>query len=139
MKRGLVVLATLLSAAMAVSAVAGCGSGSATSADGKTFTVKDTDIRAVTGDEFIIELESNVTTGYEWGISGSLNSSVVKKVRSTYVADPNAEERVGAGGVERWTFEAVGKGTATIRMVYARSWEQEAEPANTADFTVDVD
>lgn len=136
MRRSVVMAAVVLSTVLAVSA-AGCGS-SGTSANGKTFSIEDTDIQAKVGDQFVIELESNATTGFQWGISGSLNPSVVSKVRSTYVAGPNAQKMVGAGGVERWTFKALGKGTAKIAMIYTQPWEKTTKPAKSVTFNVTV-
>ncbi len=135
MKRLIFAAAATLSVVLAVSA-AGCGGGM--SADGKTFTITKTKIDAKVNDRFVIELESNATTGFQWGISGSLNPSVIKKVRSTYVAGENPDNKMGVGGVERWTFEAVGKGTGTIVMIYRQPFDKEAKPARTVTFTVTV-
>ncbi len=137
MKRGTILTAAVTVAVTGLLALVGCGGGG-TSANGKTFGVKDSDIQAKVGDRFVIELESNATTGFQWGISGSLDPSVVTKVSSTYVAGPNAQKQVGAGGVERWTFKAVGKGTAKIVMTYAQPWEKTARPARTATFNLTV-
>ncbi len=43
---------------------------------------------------------------------------------------------IGAGGVQIATFEVVGAGDATIKMVYHQPWETEVEPVDT--FTVNV-
>lgn len=137
MRRSSVMAAVMLAGVLAVSAVAGCG-GSGTSANGKTFKITDTSIEAKVGDQFIIELESNATTGFQWGISGSLNPTVVTKVRSIYVPGPNAKKMVGAGGVERWTFKAVGKGTGKIAMIYSQPFDKTAKPAKTVTFNVNV-
>jgi predicted secreted protein len=137
MKRLWITSAALLAAVLTVGFVAGCGS-SGTSANGKTYKITNTKIDAKVGDQFIIELESNATTGYQWGLSGSLNSSVLKKVSSTYVAGPNPKGMTGVGGVERWKFEAVGKGTGTIVLIYKQQFDKASKPAKTATFTVTV-
>jgi len=127
-----------LAAALTLSALAGCGSTSASSANGKTFIITNKSIDAKVSDKFIIQLESNATTGFQWGLSGSLNPSVVEKVSSTYVSDPNPKGLMGAGGVEKWTFKAVGKGTGTIALVYSQPWDKTAKPAKSATFTINV-
>jgi predicted secreted protein len=127
----------VLAAALALSALAGCGS-SGTSANGKTYTITNTKISAKVGDVFIIQLESNATTGFQWGIAASLNPAVVKKVSSSYVAGANPKNLVGAGGVEKWKFKAVGAGTATLGMTYTQPFDKAAKPASAATFTITV-
>ena len=127
----------VLAAALALTALAGCGS-SGTSANGKTFTVTNTRISARVGDVFVIQLKSNATTGFQWGIAGTLNPSVLKKVSSTYVAVANPKGLAGVGGVENWKFKAVGAGTATLVMTYKQPFDKAAKPAETATFTVTV-
>lgn len=127
-------LAVILVLSLVVSLAAiGCGSGM------KTYTQSDTNITASIGDQFVIQLESNPTTGFQWGISGSLNPTVVKKVSSKYVPGKNAQTKVGAGGVENWTFQAMAKGTTKIVMTYARPFEKGTVPAQTVTFNVTVD
>jgi inhibitor of cysteine peptidase len=137
MKRLWLLSAALLAPVLVVTLMAGCGS-SGTSANGKTYTITNTKISAKVGDQFTIQLTSNATTGYQWGISGSLNSAVVKKVSSTYVASPNPKGMTGVGGVEKWKFQAVGKGTGTIVLVYRQPFDKTAKPAQTATFTITV-
>jgi inhibitor of cysteine peptidase len=128
-------LLALIVLALVTSAVAlpGCGGGS------KTYTEQDTSINAKVGSQLVIELQSNRTTGYQWGLSGTPDPAVVKKISSKYVQPENAQQRLGAGGVEDWTFEAVGKGSTKIDMVYTRSFEQQATPAQSFTFDVKVE
>lgn len=127
----------VLAAALALSALAGCVS-SGTSANGKTYTITNTKISAKVGDVFVIQLESNATTGFQWGIAGSLNPAVVKKVSSKYVVGANPKGLAGVGGVEKWTFKAVGAGTATLAMTYTQPFDKAAKPASAATFTITV-
>jgi inhibitor of cysteine peptidase len=124
----LIVLALVAGAA----ALPGCGGGN------KTYTEQDTSIKAKVGSQFVIELQSNRTTGYQWGLSGTPDPAVVKKISSKYVQPENAQQRLGAGGIEQWTFEATGKGSTKIEMAYTRSFEQQAPP-QTVTFDVTVD
>lgn len=131
MKRLSVVLVVAL--VVGVVALPGCGSG------GKTYTEKDTNITAKVGSQFVIELQSNQTAGYQWGVSGSFDSTVVKKISSKYVPGKNSQKQVGVGGVENWTFEAAGKGSTKIVMVYMQPFDKQAAPAQTVTFDVTVD
>jgi inhibitor of cysteine peptidase len=115
------------------SMVIGCGSGGP-----KTYTTSNTNITANVGEQFVIKLASNKTTGFQWSITGSLDTAVVKKVKSAYIAGKSTNNEVGVGGVEQWTFEAVGAGTTKIVMVYSRPFEKGVQPAQTVTFNVTV-
>ena len=136
MKKVFAAVAIVLAALSGLAALAGCGGG--TSANGKTYTISSPNINASAGDEFIIQLDSNQTTGFQWGVAGSLDPSVVKKVSSKYVPDANPSGKMGAGGKELWTFKAVKAGTATIAMTYTQPFDKGATPAETATFKVTV-
>lgn len=122
-------------AALLLAAVAGCGSGNKSSSAGTVNLMKVT-----AGQDFTISLQSNQTTGYQWQLDGPLNEKVVKYVSNEYNAGQSGgTENVGAGGVEIWTFKAVGKGSTEIKMKYARSSEKGAKPAEKRVFKVTVD
>lgn len=87
------------------------------------------------GQDFTISLQSNRSTGYQWELDGQLDEKIVKKVSSTYNEQPGGEP--GAGGVEVWRFEGVGKGTTDIKMKYVRPSES-SNPAEERTFTVTV-
>ena len=112
MKKAAVVLALMI----ALAALAGCG-GTQT-----VYGKEDTDIAAKAGETFTIKLEENPTTGYQWSVSVS-DESVVALDKDEYVPDDKNGELAGSGGVRVLTFKALKEGTATIGMVYERSWE----------------
>lgn len=121
--------------------LAGCGGGDSDggSEDGaRTYTDSSETIEVKVGDEFIISLESNATTGYAWQLTGELDEDVVELVGSEYIPEEGAEERVGAGGIEEWTFKASGRGSTTVSLEYVRSWEEGEPPAREEDFQVQV-
>ena len=82
---------------------------------------QDSVIRARVGEEFTIPLQANATTGYRWMLADSLDASLLTLVRNVYVADPNPERRVGAGGREEWVFAPLAPGETSIWLRYARS------------------
>ncbi len=85
------------------------------------------------GDTFVIALDANPTTGYQWQAE---DNSKVEQVKSKYVAgDSNL---MGAGGTQMITFEATNRGSTTLKLDYARSFESDAKPAQTESFSVSV-
>jgi predicted secreted protein len=105
-----------------------------------TFTDPAVPIRVAAGTEFVIVVEANGTTGYQWALADSLPAGVVTHLSNDYQTDeaPKGNEPVaGAGGRERWRFRAVGAGQASIPLVLRRSWESGA-PVDSARFQVVV-
>ncbi|HWQ21845.1 MAG TPA: protease inhibitor I42 family protein [Clostridia bacterium] len=74
------------------------------------------------GKTFTIALDANATTGYSWRQTIK-DESVVAYVDNAYVAEARDPQVVGGGGTDTFTFKAVGKGTTTITLTYARPWE----------------
>lgn len=110
--------------------VGGCGS------ENVTFTDPDERFEVDPGEEFVVVLESNATTGYSWQLEVEPPSSIVRLVRNVYV-EPDTD-LVGAPGRQELTFEAVGEGTAVVQLWYVRSFDDPPEPAELAEFEVSV-
>ncbi len=89
------------------------------------------------GDEFTLSLESNRTTGYRWVLVQEPDSRVVRLAGTEY--RPSKSRRIGAGGMEIWTFAAVGKGNAVISLQYLRPWEKGIPAVRRADFSIHVE
>ena len=91
------------------------------------------------GQLLAIELASNASTGYAWEVedNGSpvLESAPVPASAAALPASPLA----GAGGTSRWHYRAAQPGTATLRLVYRRSWEKGIEPVRIATYRVVVE
>ena len=85
----------------------------------------------------VVTLESNPSTGYSWELIEDPNSILEQvgdvEFKPVEQTDP---PMVGAGGWEIFRFKAVSTGQMTLNLVYRRSWETDAEPANT--FSIDV-
>jgi inhibitor of cysteine peptidase len=90
------------------------------------------------GQEFTITLHSNATTGYQWSLVGTLDATRVALVGtgSRYVRTEG--DAPGSGGVEIWTFKAVGAGQATITLLYSRPNDPNVPAGSQETFTVDV-
>ena len=87
------------------------------------------------GDTFVIELDSNPTTGYSWSLAKA-EPNIVEKVSSVYQPRRTAERLVGSGGTEIWTFKAIAKGQTTLTFEYRRPWEKGTPPAKEETYTV---
>lgn len=91
-------------------------------------------ISVVEGQTFVIELEANPTTGYEWTAEANANAELVK---SAQIADDTT--MVGAPGMQQLTFRATKAGSSTLVLNYARSFEPNNPPAQTEKFPLTVE
>lgn len=96
----------------------------------------DYPISVAVGEEFVITMESNPTTGYRWELTQQVDQAIVELVDVDFQRRPDG--RIGEGGFDQFTFRAVGEGTAEIAFQYVRPWENDIAPARVATFTVDV-
>ena len=101
-----------------------------------TFAAAQSRIEVANGQQFTLTLVSNPSTGYAWQLAKPVDEKKVKFLRSVFNAPET--DRVGAAGVELWIFEAVGTGETTISLKYVRSWEKDAAPAETADWSIAI-
>lgn len=96
---------------------------------------KENTLTVNVGENFQIELDSNITTGYQWKIAKPLKKSLIKLKSSRYInLQPNV---MGAGGKEIWTFTALKKGKTKINFAYSRAWEK-TKPAKQKIYTVEI-
>jgi inhibitor of cysteine peptidase len=91
------------------------------------------EVKLAVGQTYSIDLDSNPTTGYSWALASPTNG-VFMLVTNTYEPRKTAAGVVGSGGVEHWTFKAVGKGRAELTLEYMRPWEKVA--VNRKDVTI---
>jgi predicted secreted protein len=96
-------------------------------------TTQDSLIQARVGEEFVITLSSNPSTGYQWSLADSIDP-MLRLAGRTYV--PNQPVKVGSGGHERLAFVGVAPGETTIRLRYQRGVQQPAP--QTAEFRVRI-
>ena len=94
-------------------------------------------IKATVGSEFVITLEANATTGYEWQLTSPIDGDHLDLVRSEYIPDETG--LFGSGGRSIWTFKAVKAGKARISFKYVRSWEKDVPPFNEAIYMVNIE
>jgi len=103
--------------------------------DSKTVEIDDSGvIKANVGEEFVISLKGNVTTGYQWSVA---SCEGLNQVSDWYVCDDAGDPpRCGVGGTHYFKFSADNAGTYKITLDYARGWE--SGPVETETFTVIV-
>ena len=87
----------------------------------------DREYKVNQGEEFVINIKTNPSTGYTWIVEKGLSDSVVTLQGEEYVPDenPSNKPRLGAGGTKKWRFLAEKKGKTTLKFVYKRPGTKE--------------
>lgn len=135
MKKKLVQIFTCAIVAMSLALVA-CSPGASWVLVSKVDSGKTISIHV--NQELIVDLESNQTTGFKWLLAEISDQTVLGKVSNVYNA-PEASAPVGAGGIERWTFKGLKKGTATLSMEYSQPWQGGEKVAEKFTLTIVVE
>jgi inhibitor of cysteine peptidase len=84
-------------------------------------------IEADCGQEVEVCLQENPTTGFRWHVVQT-GDPVCTLLTETF--DPGLKAP-GQAGVHSWRFEVVAEGTASIELVYRRSWDATAAAGRT--------
>lgn len=95
------------------------GSTPGSTANGQSIPVygkNDLDISTAVGQEFVIELESNASTGYRW--TYTQEGSALELVDQKSISGGSTP---GAPGSQRFTFKATVSGASYLDFTYARS------------------
>ncbi len=88
------------------------------------------------GQQLVIVLEGNPTTGYTWETQPGLDESVLKQAgEPQFQPDTSA---VGSGGKITMTFTAGKPGEADLILLYHRPWEKNVDPLQTYEVKVVV-
>ena len=88
------------------------------------------------GQVLVVELDSNVTTGYSWSVAELPGGVLEQDGEAVYTQPERNQGLVGAGGVETLRFKAVKAGDGALKLAYRRPWEKDTLPAE--EFTVNV-
>ena len=85
------------------------------------------EIEVHVGEEFVIILHENPTTGFRWNpiSSGEPACTLLDHSFDLIGSAP------GNGGSHSWRFQAVKEGSSKIEFGYQRSWEQGRPPVQT--------
>jgi inhibitor of cysteine peptidase len=136
-----VALATLAGLGLAACA-APAGSTPAAGEPGTAMTITDADngkpVQLAVGQQLVVKLGSNPTTGYGWSITQPGTPQLVALGEPVYEQDPGSQGMAGAGGTQAFTFNAEAAGETTLTLAYARPFEPNEPPANTFSVPVTV-
>lgn len=92
-------------------------------------------VKTAVGQEFLIALAANPTSGYEWQMAGQLDPRL-KLVETSY--SPEEGQMVDSAGTQYWRFEGQAPGMAGVTLNYIRPWEKGVPPSKTETFTVNI-
>ncbi|WP_306362655.1 protease inhibitor I42 family protein [Nocardia sp. CC227C] len=96
-----------------------------------------TELDLLTGQRLLVRLPSNPSTGASWAMVRLDQDILLQDGEPDYRADPGPA-MPGKGGTETWAFRAERPGTATLELVYARSWEEPSDTDQRFTLTVRV-
>ncbi len=99
-----------------VAGLAACSDGSGSGNSSIPTYHQGDSINVANGQEFVIAIDANPSTGYTWDAGTNPN---VKLVSSKQVSAKGAPP--GASGTQELTFKAVKKGSSTLELAYARA------------------
>jgi inhibitor of cysteine peptidase len=95
-------------------------------------------LEARQGDEIILRLPENATTGYRWHIDRA--NAVIEQEQTSYHLDPNIQTdpntQFGRGGVREFRFRAKANGTARLELKLWQPWEGDSSVIER--FAVDI-
>ncbi len=91
----------------------------------------------VVGQCFIVTLEAEPSTGYDWVLAQPLDTNLVQVV-NTDIAYPSGDATPGAPVSEAWSFQAMAEGSTSIVLEYTRFWEKGASPTKRHTVTVHI-
>ena len=94
-------------------------------------------VQLTNGQNLILNLPSNPSTGYRWAIQDSAGG-VLKALGPEVYRNPEDAGIVGAAGVSTWRFQAFTAGTGRLRLTYQQPWAPEVPPVETFDCAISV-
>ncbi|NBF05109.1 peptidase inhibitor I42 [Pseudomonas sp. Fl5BN2] len=89
------------------------------------------------GQNLIVTLPSNPTTGYRWAIQDSAGG-ILRKVSPEVYNNPDDTGLVGSGGHSSWRFQAFASGTGRLLLTYQQPWAPEESPVKAFDCSITV-
>lgn len=103
--------------------------------NGTVFTSSPVTVKV--GQEFLIAIPGNPTTGYSW-TGKSANANVT--VGGSAYQGPSASSKplMGAGGQQIFVCAANKAGSGVLTFSYARAWQKGVKPARTMTFNVTI-
>ena len=97
---------------------------------------KGSQVEVKVGDQIVISLDANPSTGYTWEPK-DLDTTMFEQVGDPVFSSSNPS-LVGSGGTLTLTFKTLKAGTVNLTLVYQRPWETGVDPIDTYAITVNV-
>jgi inhibitor of cysteine peptidase len=94
-------------------------------------------VQLTSGQNLILTLPSNPTTGYRWSIQDSAGG-VLRSLGPEVYRNPEDAGVVGAAGVSTWRFQAFTPGSGRLRLTSQQPWAPEVLPAESFDCNISV-
>jgi inhibitor of cysteine peptidase len=89
------------------------------------------------GQQFILRLPSNPTTGFRWLLRDSA-PQILQSLGPEVYSNPEDAGLVGSAGVSTWRFEVTQAGEGQLALTYERPWEVGVVPAQRFDCTLNA-
>jgi inhibitor of cysteine peptidase len=89
------------------------------------------------GQNLIVILPSNPTTGYRWAIQDSAGG-VLRALGPEVYRNPEDAGVVGAAGESTWRFQTFATGTGRLRLTSQQPWAPEVLPVDSFDCAISV-
>ncbi|WP_339487613.1 protease inhibitor I42 family protein [Pseudomonas sp. EL_65y_Pfl2_R95] len=89
------------------------------------------------GQQLIISLPSNPTTGFRWVVRDAA-PAVLTSLGPEVYSNPEDAGLVGSAGKSTWRYTVKQPGEGQLLMTYQRPWETEVEPAERFECVIKV-
>ena len=101
--------------------------------------IKNENMTVYVGDEIIIRLNSNPSTGFTWKFNVDSETEDILSISEEKFIAVKTSAVAGAGGVSEFTIKALKPGEAKLTGVYIRPWlKYEDEDENSVHYTITV-
>jgi inhibitor of cysteine peptidase len=100
-----------------------------------TQTDKGKSITVHPGDEIVITLPENPSTGYSWA-TDKIDESMLTSQTSTTSSTPGAA--IGTGGARTFSFRARQSGTVHLQLKLFRAWQGDSSIIDRFDATIQI-
>jgi len=87
------------------------------------------------GQRLSVTLSGNPTTGFVWELVPGAESILARQGEARFTPD---SDKLGAGGVYRFAFQALAPGKAPLKFIWHRPFEKGAAPARSFEVTIVV-
>lgn len=98
--------------------------------------MSEADLIITVGDDVVIDLESNPTTGYEWHLQPSTLFTIENQEFKQF---EDKSHRLGRGGKTIFTLRANEIGQETLNFSYYRSWEDPSKAVRSYIVTIKIE